>query len=164
MTAYWYVLLGAFIGLLMGLNWPNHRWRRSVKIALSLPTITTKGGTPMPNLEILNDTIVTIPIQTQDAEGVVVAPPTGDTFTVVSSLPNSLGATIGADSNGNPTLVLTPLVQASPGITVTVSDADGLTQAVQICDIVADLTPKNVVLDVAAETTTPQPVPQNPGP
>jgi hypothetical protein len=113
----------------------------------------------MPNLEILNDTIVTIPIQTQDAEGGVVSPPPGDTFTAVSSLPNSLGASVVGSS-----LVLTPLVQASPGITVTVSDADGLAQAVQICDIVPDLSPKNVVLDIAGETTTSQPVPPNPGP
>ena len=118
----------------------------------------------MPNLELLNDTVVTIPIQTQEAAGQVVPAPAGDTFTVVSSNSASLGAAIAADASGNPTLVLTPLVQASPGITVTVSDADGLVQAVQLCDIVADLTPTNVVLDIADETTSPQPVPTNPGP
>lgn len=117
----------------------------------------------MPNLEVLNDTVVTIPIQTQDAEGVVVPPKTGDTFSAASSS-SSLGVAVAADTSGNPTLVLTPLVQASPGITVTVSDADGLPQVTLVCDIVPDLTPSNIVLDVAGETTAPQPVPTNPGP
>ena len=117
----------------------------------------------MPNLEILNDTIVTIPIQTQDAGGQVVPPPAGAVFTAASSSP-SLGAAIAADASGNPTLVLTPLVVASPNITVTVSDSSGQAAATQVCDIVEDLTPTNIVLDTAAETTTPQPVPTNPGP
>ena len=155
------LLLGIVAGLALGVIRPR---KRPIKIVLTLPTITTKEGTLLPNLEILNDTVVTIPIQTQDAEGSVVPAPSGDTFTVVSSLQGSLGAAISADSSGNPTLVLTPLVQASPGITITVSDADGLAQAVQICDIVPDLTPKNIVLDIAGETTTSQPVPGNPGP
>lgn len=156
----WFVV-GFIAGLLISTL--LRRKPRPVRIALPLPTVTRKGIL-VPNLEILNDTVVTIPIQTQDAAGQVVPAPPGDTFTAASSLTASLGAAIAADANGNPTLVLTPLVQASPGITVTVSDADGLTQAVQICDIVADLTPKNVVLDIAAETTTPQPVPGAPGP
>jgi hypothetical protein len=128
------------------------------RIVLALPIIT-RNGVPMPNLEIANDTVVTIPIQTQDAGGQVVPPQSGDTFTAVSSLPASLGVAVNGAN-----LVLTPLVQASPGISVTVSDADGLTQAVQLCDIVPDLSPKNIVLDLAGETTTSQPVPPNPGP
>lgn len=147
-------------GLLKDIESRLKKGQRSpaVRIVLALPTIT-KGGISMPNLEILNDTVVTIPIQTQDAEGVVVPAPSGDIFTAASSAPNSLGAAISGTN-----LVLTPLVQASPGITVTVTDSSGLVSATQVCDIVADLTPKNIVLDIAAETTAPQPVPTNPGP
>jgi hypothetical protein len=134
-----------------------------VRIVLALPTIT-RNGVPMPNLELLNDTVATIPIQTQDSAGVVVPPKAGDTFTAVSSLPASLGVAVTPDASGNPTLVLTPLVQASPGISVVISDADGLPQITQLVDIVPDLTPTNIVLNVAGETTTPQAVPPNPGP
>ena len=91
-------------------------------------------------------------------------PPAGDVFTVVSSAPNSLGAAIGKTAAGGPAVVLTPLVQASPNITITVSDSAGLVQAVQICDVVVDVADTNVVLDVADATHVAQPVPTAPGP
>src|ERR1700677_2197843 len=101
-----WLVVGFVLGLLVALS--GRRRGRPAKIVLPLPLVT-RNGVPMPNLEILNDTVVTIPIQTQDSAGVVVAPPTGDTFTAVSSLPNSLGAAVVVDANGNPDLVLTPL-------------------------------------------------------
>lgn len=116
----------------------------------------------MPNYELLNDTIATIPVQTTNSAGVVEPPPTGDTFTAVSSLPASLGVSI--ITAPALALVLTPLVQASPGITVTVSDSAGLKVATQLVDIVADATPTNVILDLADATTVAQPVPTAPGP
>lgn len=116
----------------------------------------------MPNYELLNDTIATIPVQTTNSAGVVEPPPTGDTFTAVSSLPASLGVSI--ITAPALSLVLTPLVQASPGITVTVSDSAGLKVATQLVDIVADATPTNVILDLADATTVAQPVPTAPGP
>ena len=97
--------------------------------------------------------------QTTDAPGIVVPATPGDVFSVVSSNPASLGAAIGATAAGTPAVVLTPLVQASPGLTITVSDADGLQQWVQIVDIVQDVAPRNVVLDLADATTVPQAVP-----
>lgn len=115
----------------------------------------------MPNYELLNDTIATIPVQTTNSAGVVEPPPSGDTFTAVSSLPASLGVSI---ITAPLALVLTPLVQASPGITVTVSDSAGLKVATQLVDIVADATPTNVILDLADATTVAQPVPTAPGP
>lgn len=114
----------------------------------------------MSNYELKNDTIATIAIQTKDAGGDVVAPPAGDTFSVASSSP-SLGAALSADGNS---VILTPLVQASPGISVTVSDKNGLAQAILLVDIVTDVTPTNIVLDVADATLAPQPTPPAPGP
>lgn len=118
----------------------------------------------MPNYELSNDTIATIPIMTTDAGGTVVPAPVGDKFTVVSSNPTSLSASIGQTSTGNPAVVLTPLVQASPGLSITVSDSAGLAQDTQLVDIVQDVSPKNVVLDLADATTTTQPTPTAPGP
>jgi hypothetical protein len=117
----------------------------------------------MPNFELPNDEVVTIGIQTTNSAGAVEPVPTGDVFTVASSSP-SLGVAIGATAAGNPAIVLTPLVQASPGITVTVSDSAGLKLATQVIDIVPDVTPANIVLDVADATHTTQPVPTAPGP
>lgn len=138
------------------------RPKPAVSISLALPTVIRKDGT-VANFEILDDTVVTIPILTDDAEGNPVPPPTGDTFSVTSSSA-SLTAAIGATAAGNPAVVLTPTVQASPNITVTVSDSAGLTTFAQLCDIVADTTPKAITLDLAAATTQPQPPPNAPGP
>lgn len=118
----------------------------------------------MPNFELPNDQVVTITIKTQDASGATVPAPAGDVFSVASSNPASLGAAIGTDANGNPAVILTPLVQASPGLSITVSDADGLAADTQLVDIVPDVTPTNIVLDLADATHTTQPVPTNPGP
>lgn len=135
---------------------------RPAAIVLPLPVVTRKGIV-MPNYELLNDTVAAIPIQTTNSQGVVEPPPSGDVFTAVSSSP-SLGAAVSKDAGGNPTLVLTPLVQASPGITVTVSDNAGLKVATQLVDIVQDTTDTNVILDLAGAATTSQTVPTAPGP
>lgn len=118
----------------------------------------------MPNYELKNDTVLTIPIHTADVSGTVEPPPAGDVFSVSSSNASSLGAAIAKDDNGNPTLVVTPLVQASPGITVVVSDSSGLTVASQVFDIVPDTTDTQIILDLADATTAAQAVPANTGP
>ncbi len=130
-----------------------------ISIRLALPSII-KNGRPMANFELANDEVATIPILVDDAAGTAVPAPSGDTFTAVSSSP-SLGVSIVASPAA---VVLTPLVQASPGITVTVSDSAGLTSATLVVDIVPDTTPKAITLNVAAVTETPQPVPTAPGP
>jgi hypothetical protein len=117
----------------------------------------------VPNFELPNDEVLVIPILTTDAAGATVPMPPGDTFTAVSSSA-SLNAVMGTNTAGNPTLTVNALVQVSPNITVTVSDSAGLTQAIQIFDIVADVAPANVVLDLADATHTPQAVPTAPGP
>ena len=141
--------------------------RVPTKIGLKLPTRAVKGKI-MPNFELPNDEIVTIPIETTNQAGVVEPVPSGDVFSVASSSA-SLGVAIGvvpagAPGAGGPAIVLTPLVQASPGITVTVTDSAGLQQWVQIVDIVPDVTDTNIVLDVANATSVAQPVPTAPGP
>jgi hypothetical protein len=118
----------------------------------------------MPNFELPNDEVVTIDIETTNSVGTVEAAPAGDVFTVVSSAPASLGAAIGVGTAGAPAIVLTPLVQVSPGITVTVSDSAGLAQVALTVDIVQDVTPTNLILDVADATHVSQPVPTAPGP
>lgn len=118
----------------------------------------------MPNFELPNDEVVTITIKTTNSVGTVEPAPAGDVFSVTSSAPASLQAVIGADAGGNPAVVLTPLVRVSPGITVTVTDKAGLTAATQVVDIVVDVTPTNIILDVADATHVSQPVPANPGP
>jgi hypothetical protein len=135
---------------------------RPVSIALELPTRRKKGAV-MPNLELPNDEILTILIKTNDGGGVAVPPPAGDTFSVTTSSP-SLNAVIVSDASGNPTVSINATVQASPSLSFTVSDKAGLAVATQIVDIVPDLTPTNIVLDIADATHVSQPVPTAPGP
>jgi len=137
--------------------------RKPTRIALKLPTRTVKGK-PMPNFELPNDEVVTIGIETTNQGGTVEPVPASDVFTVTSSKPASLGAAIGADANGNPAVVLTPLVAASPGLTSTVADSAGLKQAVLIVDVVPDVTDTNILLNVSGATSVAQPVPTAPGP
>ena len=119
----------------------------------------------MANYELPNDEIVSIPIMTTNAAGVTEPNPAGDTFSVVSSNPASLNAVIGTMADGTtPAVVINALVQVSPGLTITVSDSAGLAAFTLTVDIVQDVTPANIVLDVADATKTSQPVPTNPGP
>jgi hypothetical protein len=143
--------------------WWLHRPGRATRIALELPTVRKKGKI-MPNYELTDDSVVTITIKTTNSAGVVEPYPPGDVFSVVSSNPASLTAAIGKDAGGNPAVVLTPLVQASPGLTVTVSDSAGLAQFVQIVDIVQDVADTNIILDLTTATKVSQPVPTAPGP
>lgn len=113
----------------------------------------------MPNYELPNDAVAYIPIQTLDASGNPVPPPAGDTFTVTSGTPASLGAAVGTMPSGplqgQAAAVLTPLVQTAPGVTVTLTDSDGLTAGVQIVDVITG-TPATDFLDVSAAVTVPQ--------
>ena len=138
----------------------------AVRISLGFPTITTKEGKIMANYPLKNDQIVTIPILTDDAAGDPVAPPSGDAFAVVSSIPASLNAEVSGNN-----VVLNALVAAhmnpagaAPDLFFTVSDSKGLTTFVQVVDIVADTAPSAITLDFANATTASQPVPTAPGP
>ena len=146
-------LLSLARSLIEGLDPPT-------KIVLAIPRVTRKGVF-MPNFELTNDEVVTVPIQTTNAAGAVEAPPTGDVFTAVSSSP-SLGVAV--VTTPMLALVLTPLVQASPNITVTVSDSSGLAVATQLVDIVPDVTDTNIILNLSGASHVAQPVPTAPGP
>jgi len=138
----------------------------AVKIRLALPTITRKGVI-MANYPLPNDEVVTIAILTDDLAGNPVAPPPGDTFTVVSSIPASLAATVNGTNVVINALVaghLNPPAPAAPDLFITVSDSAGLQTFVQVVDIVADTAPKQITLDLAHATVTSQPVPTAPGP
>ena len=136
------------------------RTPKATRIKIGVPLVTRKG-IPVSNIELKDDLVYTFPILTDAASGAAVSPPAGDTFSAVSSNPASLGAAISIVS-GNAMLVLTPLVQASPNLTVTVSDSAGLTSDTVTFDIVQDLTPTSIAL--GTPTTAPQPVPTAPGP
>jgi hypothetical protein len=119
----------------------------------------------MANYELNDDWVVSIPIVTQNSAGVAEPAPSGDVYTAVSSNPASLNVVVGFMADGTtPAVLMNALVQASPGITVTLTDSAGLTQWVQIVDIVADVTPTNLMMDVANATHTTQAVPAGAGP
>ena len=136
--------------------------RRPVGIALALPIIK-RNGKLMANFELADDTIAAIAIHTVDGAGNVVPAPAGDVFSVVPSDPTKATAAIGTMPSGPMAgavaLILTPLVKLAPGLTATITDSAGLTLYVLTFDIVADLTPKAISLDVVDAVLTPQPVP-----
>jgi hypothetical protein len=134
----------------------------ATRIAVELPMIRKKDGT-MANFEINDDWVVTATIKTTNSAGDTEPVPPGDVFSVSSSSP-SLGVAIGTDASGNPAVVMTPMVQASPAITVTVGDSAGLTAFSFVVDIVPDVTPTNIVVDLADATHITQPTPTAPGP
>jgi hypothetical protein len=137
---------------------------RATTIALGFPIVSRKDDNSMANFELPSDSVATIPIVTLDAEGVAVPPASGDTFTAVATGPagSTAGALVATVTGSS--LVLTPTVDASAGWTVVVSDADDLTSFSLAVDIVADLTPKAISLNVTGATFTPQPTPTAPGP
>lgn len=131
-------------------------------IVLGLPKTLMKGTGVMANFPLKNDLVYEVPIQAVNAAGMV-EPDPNDTF-LANSSSASLGAAIGQNANGNPVLILTPMVQAGTDYSVTVSDSMGLKSVTAMFDIVEDATPVALQLDVADATTTSQPVPTNPGP
>lgn len=134
---------------------PRHRARH---LALELPTLI-RNGTIMPNVELLNNDVLTIVIQAKNSDGIVVPYPAGDTFTAASSDPASLNAVIGANASGQATVTVNALVPLASNVTVTVSDSAGLTPVPQVFDIVADVKAVALALDIADATHAPQAVP-----
>jgi hypothetical protein len=130
-------------------------------IMLAVPHFTRKDGrTTMPsNLQVLCDSIASIPVIFLDQEQQPIPTPEG--VTLSASISDATGATVAIDANGN--LIITPLVQSYGGLVATVQSSDGKTTAVTF-DIVPDLTDSAIQLDVADVTTTPQAVPSAPGP
>ena len=117
------------------------------------------GGAQATNFQVYNDKVWGFPIQCINVNTSVVGPcPTGTTFAATSSLPGSLAPSIASG-----TVYLTPLVKASPGITITVSGVALVPQAF-VVDVVPDPNQLGVSLNVAGVGTTPQNIPSAPGP
>ncbi len=117
------------------------------------------------NYQLYNDKIWTLPLKCQNSAAVAQPfPAGGPTPAVTSSNPASLGASVQQSGSGY-TLVLTPKVQVSPGLTVTVTNI-GMAPASLSVDIVADPNLLTVVIDnvVADATTVPQNIPVAAGP
>lgn len=111
----------------------------------------------MANLEIGINTTEYVPIQTKDAAGDVVPPPPGDTFTVTAdnaALTASIGTMPSGPLQGATCAVLVAGATEAANITVTVTDADGLTAATQVCDVVAG-PPSSIFLDVSDAINVP---------
>ena len=143
--------------------------RERVGIRLGFPLSLRKDLT-VANYQLQDDTVAFFPLQTLDEAGNPVAPQAGDTFTVAltpptGASPTAVTAAIGVmPGTTNPAVVLTPGVQNSPGWAFTVSDADGLPALTEGFDIVADIAPKRIAVNVADVVTQAQTAPTAPGP
>lgn len=130
----------------------------AVRIVLALPIIK-RNGVIMPNLEIPINSTEYVPLEFKDANGDIVGPPAGDTFTPVSSDP-SITPTISTMPSGplSGALAVALATGATPAsnVTITVTDQDGLQQAQQVCDVVAGA-PASIFLDVADAVNVPNP-------
>ena len=116
----------------------------------------------MADFVINNDQIATAAIRVANSAGSIVPAPSSDVFVAASSS-TSLGVEI-STKNGNPVVVMTPMVQASPDITVTVNDSAGLKLDSFVVDIVPNPTPYGIQVDLANSTYVTQAVPTAPGP
>jgi hypothetical protein len=115
------------------------------------------------NFPLYNDKVWTFPLKCQNAAGAVQpGPTTGAWPTAVSDNPASLGASVVYQAPLF-NLVLTPKVQASPGISVTVSYV-GMASATFTADIVTDPNLISVAIDSADVTSISQSIPSAPGP
>lgn len=109
--------------------------------------------------------IYTIPISIVDPTTNQPEPiPAGDKFSAASSSP-AVSATIGADDNGSPTLILNALTLPSPatmGVVVEVSDSAGDVAVDLTVDYSVPVVPGDITLGAAVITD--QPAPTKPGP
>lgn len=118
----------------------------------------------MANYELANTSIDDLMITVIDDEGHIVPAPTGDVFSVVSGDPAMLNAVIATMPSGPAAGAVSLRINAlkklsTAPITVTVTDSASLQAAELIVDIVDDLTPKTITLDIVDAVHTPQPVP-----
>jgi hypothetical protein len=121
------------------------------------------------NFPLYNDKVWTFPLKCQNSSGIQPWP-AGSNPVATSSNPASLTASANAILGfGNAitgyALVLTPKVQASPGLTVTVANV-GMDSIIFTVDIVSDPGRFSVVVDTADTdyTISPQNVPAATGP
>lgn len=108
---------------------------------------------------------ITIPITITTINPMLGA--TEPVFTAVSSSP-AVGATIGADANGAPVLVVNALTEpdanTATGITVEVSDSAGDVAVILEVPYPVPVVPGDIMLDLAAAVVTEQAAPTPAGP
>jgi hypothetical protein len=137
-----------------------------VQLSVAKPETRDLKGNLMATWQLKNDKVDTFTILVLDPAGGVVPAPSGDVFAVTSSDSTKLNAVIGQDSKGNPAVVINALIQQStPGsLSYTLSDSAGLTKFVEQVDIVQDVTPTALGVDLTNVEETSQPVPSATGP
>ncbi len=111
---------------------------------------------------LLNNKVTSINLVFENATGAVVSAPAGDSFSAVSSAPTSLGAAMAGNAT-SPVLVLTPLVQAGTGYTVTVTDTKGIAPSVFTFNITPDPSIATQLV-LGFVNAVAQPIPAAPGP
>ncbi len=123
----------------------------------------------MADFPLFNDTQYWFLITDDDAAGAVVAAPAGDVDSVVSSNAASIAMTVepmpSGASAGAPSVHVVPMVQATTGISCTLSDTAGLPMPVVVTFSVApNPAPTSLALDTATVVTASQAIPAAPGP
>jgi hypothetical protein len=109
----------------------------------------------MANIQLPNDVVRRYTIHANDVAGDPVALPPGRTPTLVNSAPTELHAVIDTDGVS---LLVNALVNTATGISVEIDDGT-LTPFTMVFDIVEDLAPTSVVVDLTKFTDTAQPRP-----
>lgn len=111
----------------------------------------------MADFQIPLNSTAFIPIQTLDANGNVVPPPPGDTFTAASNNP-AIAALIGAMPSGPLqgaiAAQLTTSTTVISGVEITVTDSAGLTPGTLACDVIGGA-PVSISLDAAGAVIEP---------
>jgi hypothetical protein len=113
------------------------------------------------NFQVLDDLVYTFQLTCVNQSGASVSCPTGTTWTATCSSATACNAR----ANGN-TLIITPLVKASPGLVATVTSNNSVTTATLTFDIVTDPNLLSTFVNTApgAYSTVGQPVPTASGP
>lgn len=122
----------------------------------------------MANFQLYNDKVWTLPVKcfNPNTSTTTAGFPSGTTVTAASSLPNSLGVAMSGNISTGIWMVLTPKVQVSPGITITLTGTNMPTTTFLV-DVADDPAAQNqMVVDTtpADITTVTQSVPTASGP
>jgi hypothetical protein len=110
--------------------------------------ILGKGRGSMAVQQIKSDKVTVVPILVRDEAGDIVPASLGDQFSVQSSDPAKLEATI-IDYQGRASVKLVPLAETGSGLSYTVTDHGGLQAFTEQVDIVEDTSPRAIGLDLA---------------
>lgn len=105
-----------------------------------------------------NNSVDNVPIMGVDEAGDIVSIPTSFTPVIKNSNPLALRAIVGVAPVGGPALVMNALTTLAKGIVVEV-DVGALAPYILIVEIVMDLSPVQITLDIEHATHTHQSIP-----